>query len=491
MSKSVLRTTGIRWNRLLLAVLITIALACAIGLTGCGQPDATASSSATASDSATAPSESAPDKPEGDQPPDKPDGNQPPDKPDGNQPPDKPEGEQPGGPGGPGQGSSTVNNGTGATTLSSDIAETGQAYNSTNADENALRIEDDTNATIEDATVTKTGDSSSSEDSDFYGLNAAVLAYDGSALTMKGGTVTSDSSGSNGIFAYGEGTEVTASDITIRTTKGNSGGIEVAGGATLSATNLDIDTQGESSAAIRSDRGGGTETVTGGTYTTHGKHSPAVYSTADVTVNGATLTAENCEAVVIEGKNSVALNDCEVKGNVNNVATRTGVVNNVMIYQSMSGDASEGTGNFSMSGGTFTAANGTLFYVTNTDAVIELEAVDIDHPSGQLLVVAGNDGQWGKEGSNGGTVKFTATEQELDGSITVDDISSLDLTLVESVFTGSINTEKAAGTVNVTLEEGATWTLDRDSYITSLAGDTSGIDLNGHTLYVNGEAWTA
>lgn len=476
MNKSVLHSTGIRWDRLLPAVLATIALACAIGLAGCGQTDATASSSEAASSATSAPSASAPDKPEGEQPPDKPEG-------------DKPG--KPGESGGLGQGSDTVNNGTGATTLSSEIVETGQTYNSTNADENALRIEGGGNATIEDATITKTGDSSSSEDSDFYGLNAAVLAYDGSTLTMKGGTVTSDSSGSNGIFAYGEGTEVTVSDATIRTSKGNSGGIEVAGGATITASNLDVDTQGESSAAIRSDRGGGTETVTGGTYTTHGKHSPAVYSTADVTVNGATLTAENCEAVVIEGKNSVALNDCEVKGNVNGVATRTDVVNNVMIYQSMSGDASEGTGNFSMSGGTFTAKNGTLFYVTNTDAVIELEAVDIDHPSNELLVVAGNDGQWGKEGSNGGTVKFTATEQKLDGSITVDEISSLDLTLVESVFTGSINAEKAAGTVNVTLEEGATWTLDGDSYITSLAGDTSGIDLNGHTLYVNGEAWTA
>ena len=93
MSKSVLHTTGIRWNRLLPAILATIALACAIGLAGCGQTDATASSSEAASSAAAAPSGQAPDKPEG---------NQPPDKPDGNQPPDKPEGEQPGGPGGPG-----------------------------------------------------------------------------------------------------------------------------------------------------------------------------------------------------------------------------------------------------------------------------------------------------------------------------------------------------------------------------------------------------
>ena len=401
-------------------------------------------------------------------------------------------GSQPAGEGEPGQGSTSVNNGTGATTLDDGAATTGETYASSNADENAVRLEDGATASISGAIITKTGDSSSSEDSDFYGLNAAVLAYGGSKLAVNGGTVTTDSSGSNGIFSYGEGTEVTVSDTKIRCAQGNSGGIEVAGGAALTATNLDIDTQGESSAAIRSDRGGGTETVTGGTYVTHGGHSPAVYSTADITVNGAELTAENCEGVVIEGKNSVTLNDCEVVGNVNGVATWTGVVNNVMIYQSMSGDASEGTGSFSMSGGSFDAAHGTPFYVTNTEATIDLESVDITNADGQLLIVAGNDGQWGKEGSNGGNVTFTATDQRIAGSISVDEVSSLSLALKEgSLYEGDINGDGAAGTVDVSLEEGTTWTLTGDSYITSLEGDTSGIELNGHTLYVNGEAWTA
>jgi hypothetical protein len=146
MSKSALHADGIRWNRLLPAILATIALACAIGLAGCGQTD-TAVSSSEAASSTAAPSEGAPDKPEG---------NEPPEKPEGNEPPAKPEGGQPGGSGGPGQGSDTVNNGTGATTLSSEVSETGQTYNSTNADENALRAESGAKATIEDATITKT-----------------------------------------------------------------------------------------------------------------------------------------------------------------------------------------------------------------------------------------------------------------------------------------------------------------------------------------------
>ena len=396
-----------------------------------------------------------------------------------------------GGQGGPGQGSDTVNNGTGATTYDSDESTDGESYTSSASDENAVRVENGAEVTLAAATVTKSGESTSSEDSDFYGLNAGVLAYDGSSLTVKGGTVDTDSSGSNGIFAYGEGTSVTVSDTVIRTTQGNSGGIEVSGGATLTAQNLDIDTQGQSSAAIRSDRGGGTETVTGGTYTTHGTNSPAVYSTADVTVKDAELTAENTEGVVIEGKNSVTLEDCDVTGNVNGNATRSGVVNNVMIYQSMSGDADEGTGSFTMNGGTFTATNGTLFYVTNTDATIDLTGVEIKNSGDSLMTIAGNDGVWGNSGSNGATVAFTASEQELEGDITVDEESSLTLKLdAKSSYEGAINSDGAAGSVDVELASGATWTLTGDSYVSSVDGDTDGIDLNGHTLYVDGKAWT-
>ncbi|MGI6220672.1 MAG: hypothetical protein ACOYIP_02170 [Coriobacteriales bacterium] len=400
------------------------------------------------------------------------------------------------GQGGPGSssgqgapGSSTGNTGTGATTITSDTTEDGKTYASESTDENALRVEGAT-ATISNATVTKTGDSSSSEDSDFYGLNAGVLALDGANLTIEGASIDTDSKGSNGIFAYGEGTTVNVSNTTINATQGNSGGVEVAGGATLNASNLTVDTQGESSASIRSDRGGGTETVNGGTYTTHGKHSPAVYSTADVTVNDAQLTAENCEGVVIEGLNSVALNNCDMTANVNDVATRTGISNGVMIYQSMSGDAEEGTGSFSMKGGTFTNTSSTLFYVTNTSAEIALENVEIENSGSDVIVIAGNDGEWGNTGSNGGTVVFTAIDQELDGNITVDEISSLTLKLTgDSDLEGAINADGQAGEVNVEMEADSEWTLTADSYVTSLTGDTSGIDLNGHKLYVNGEVW--
>lgn len=399
-----------------------------------------------------------------------------------------------GGPGGaqgaPDSASGQANSGSGATTFSEDAEEEGGTYDSSDSDVSAVMANNGATVTLKDGTFTKTGDSSNSGDSDFYGLGAGVVATDGANLTLDGGTLTTDAKGGNGVFAYGEGTSVTVSDMSISTSQGNSGGIEVAGGASLAASNLTVETQGDSSAAIRSDRGGGTETVTGGTYATHGTGSPAIYCTADVTVSDATLTSENSEGIVIEGLNSVALENVDVTGNVNGNAIRTGVVPNVMIYQSMSGDAEEGTGSFSMEGGSFTAENGTLFYVTNTQATIDLTDVDLNN-AGDLLIVSGNDGQWGQDGSNGGTVEFTATDQALSGNITVDDISSLTLKLAGgSSYEGAVNSDGQAGTVNIELGDNATWKLTGDSYVSSLSGDKSGIDLNGHTLYVDGQVWS-
>lgn len=53
-------------------------------------------------------------------------------------------------------------------------------------------------------------------------------------------------------------------------------------------------------------------TVDGGTYTSNGTGSPAVYSTADITVSNAVLLANGSEAVCIEGKNSLKLSNCDV-----------------------------------------------------------------------------------------------------------------------------------------------------------------------------------
>ena len=140
----------------------------------------------------------------------------------------------------------------------------------------------------------------------------------------------------------------------------------VTGGGTLNATNLTVETQGNSSAAIRSDRGGGTMNVTGGTYTTHGQGSPAIYSTADITVNDAQLISTSSEGVVVEGANSVTLNNTILTDTNNTLNGQSETYKNIFLYQSMSGDASEGTAHFTANNSHIITNQGDTFSISPT-----------------------------------------------------------------------------------------------------------------------------
>ena len=426
-------------------------------------------------------------------PPEKPDGDNAPGDSNGT-PPDKPDGDNAGQPGGFG-GSGEVTQGDSANTLDSDGTYSDKSYSSTGDDENALRI-DGATVTLDGITVDKSsGSSSNTEDGDFYGMNAALLATDGATVTIKNATVTSSAQNGNGVFSYGDGTTVNISDSTITTTADNSGGIQTTGGGTTNASNLTVETSGNSAAAIRSDRGGGTVNVDGGTYTSNGYNSPAVYSTADITVKNATLTANNSEALVIEGENSIALENCDVSGNMSDTEGTSSDenVHNVMIYQSMSGDANVGTSEFSMTGGTLTSNNGDMFYITNTNCVISLSDVTITNKDSDsyLMNICGNSAShgWGTAGSNGAQVTFTTSDQTLDGNIVVDTISTLDMTLSDnSTFNGTINiTDNADGgtavsdNAVVTIDSGSTWNLTGNCTISSLTNNGT-IDFNGYTI---------
>ena len=402
----------------------------------------------------------------------------------------------PGAGGAPGGNSSgTVTQGSSATTLSEDGTYSDETYTSTGDDENALRI-DNATVTLDGITIDKSAAATSStENGDFYGVNAALLATNGATVTIKNATVTSSAQNGNGVFSYGSGTTVNISDSTITTTTDNSGGIQTTGGGTTNASNLTVDTSGNSSAAIRSDRGGGTVNVDGGSYTSNGYNSPTVYSTAAITIKDAALTANNSEALVIEGQNSIDLEDCTVSGNMSDTKGTSSDenVHNVMIYQSMSGDADVGTSSFSMTGGNLTSNNGDMFYITNTDCTLSLSGVDIVNKDSDayLMNITGNSASlgWGTAGANGAQVTFTADDQTLEGDIKVDSISTLNMTLSgNSTFTGTINIdeneeggEAVSDNAVVTIEEGSTWTLTGDCTITSLTNNGT-INFNGYTI---------
>lgn len=408
-----------------------------------------------------------------------------------------------GAPGGPGGSASSVTY-TAATEITSAASLEDGVYLSDSADENTILVDTGEEVTLTNPNVTKAGDSDGGDSCNFYGLNAAVLAKGGTTLTISGGTITSDASGANGVFSYGgnggqngaagDGTTVNISDTVITTSGDGSGGIMTTGGGITNASNLTVTTSGRSSAAIRTDRGGGTVNVDGGTYTSNGYNSPAVYSTAAITVKNAELTANNSEALVIEGKNSIALENCNVYGNMSstNGASSNINVHNVMIYQSMSGDADVGTAVFTMTGGSLTSNNGDMIYVTNTHSVITLNGVElVNNGGGYLLYAAGNSAAngWGTAGANGAQVEMTADAQVLNGNIAVDSISTLSLVLKNgSSLTGTINiveNEQGGTAVSdnavVTIGSGCTWTLTGNCTISSLTNNGT-INFNGYTI---------
>lgn len=478
-----------------IAIILTFSMAACSNSSSTADTSASSSSSSSSSDSSDSSDRQAPPDGSGGERPDAPpDGS-------GGDRPDAPPG------GGPGGNQSEVVY-AGATEITSSQRDDNKTYESSSADQSALMISTSDEVAITDPTVAKTGDSDGGDNCNFYGQNAAVLVKGGSTTTISGGTITSSASGANAVFCYGgnggqngaegDGTTVIIKNTTITTTGSGSGGIMTTGGGITKAENLTVTTSGQSSAPIRTDRGGGTVTVNGGTYTSNGLGSPVIYSTADITVDNATLVSNLSEGVCIEGLNSITLNNCNMTANNTKCNGNATFYDTIMIYQSMSGDAASGTSAFTMKGGSLTSKNGHVFHVTNTNAVINLSKVNITNEDSSNVLISVCDDGW-----NGGSnvAVLNASDQNLEGAVLVGDNSTLTLNLTDnSTFNGYVSgkitnakgdtVSTDVGTVSVKLDSSSTWTLTADSYVTSFDGDASNVISNGYTLYVNGTALT-
>ena len=383
--------------------------------------------------------------------------------------------------------------------LAEDTALEEETILSEGTDENALLVSDGAEVRVSSSEISRTSDDSTGGDSaSFYGVGAALLVTDGT-LTVTDSEITTDAEGGAGVFAYGDGVAY-VSDTVITTQQNASGGVHVAGGGTLYASNLTVETFGGSSAAIRSDRGGGTIEVDGGSYTSNGSGSPAVYTTADITIRNADLTATGSEAICIEGLNSLTLTDCNVTGNMPEDA-QNDCIWTVILYQSMSGDSEIGNSSFSMTGGSLTSENGGMFYTTNTESTFYLSGVTLNYSDSNefLLKVTGNSNArgWGSAGANGADCVFTADNQEMDGTILWDSISTLTLSLENnSTWTGAILQDESNageggdGYANLVIDESSAWIVTGDSTLSSLTVSGSIKDEAGNSVTILGSDGT-
>ena len=382
----------------------------------------------------------------------------------------------------------------GMVTVSKDKTLTG-SYSSSSQDQSVILVNGGT-ASINNAQIIKKGDTGNIENSEFYGINSGILVQKNSTAIIKNSTINTSSKGSNAVFATGTKAKITISDSTIKTT-GSSGsrGLDATYGGSIIGNNLKISTLGQSSATLATDRGEGNIHISNSTLKTNGGGSPLIYSTGNISVNKTTGIANNSQIAVVEGKNSASVRSSTLyangSGNRNHVDDA-----GIMIYQSMSGDASSGTGVFSASQSSLNISSTSkyyktapMFFITNTNAKINLANTQLNYGSGILLNAAATS-EWGKSGSNGATVTLNASSQTLAGNINADKLSSVTLHLKTSSYKGAINNKNTAKNITLTLDKSSSITLTGDTYITSLNDEDtsySNIHLNGYKLYVNGK----
>lgn len=389
----------------------------------------------------------------------------------------------------------TINNSSvstvGAYEITTEVSEDGKTYKSENEDENSILVSDGGNLTLTNATINKTGDTTNTESSEFYGLNAAVLVKEKSTATISDSNITTNSKGSNAVFSTGSNSKIYISDTTINTSSDSSRGLDATYGGYIEADNVTITTQGNSCATLATDRGEGTVTVKNSTLETNGKGSPIIYSTGNITLSNSKGTSNGSQLVVIEGKNSASVIDSTLISS--GIGNRNDVDNaGVMIYQSMSGDANEGTGTFTAKNSSLTIDSSSkvyksapMFFITNTDAVINLTNTKISYGSNKLISIKGTD-EWGKSGSNGGNLTFNSTNESISGDIEVDNISTLVINLKNSTLSSAINSDNSAKSIEINLDENSKLNITGDSYITILNDDDktySNIKSNGYTIY--------
>lgn len=355
-----------------------------------------------------------------------------------------------------------------------------QRFDNTTSDQNSFIGKNKATITINSSVFDKTGNTTNDDNSNFHGQNAVVLGIEGSQTSIKDSNITSNSIGSNAVFATGEGSVIKVENTNIHTKGDSSRGLDATYKGTVNGKNLTITTEGAHSATLATDRGEGTITAEAAKLTTSGTGSPVIYSIGNITANNVNGVANKSEIGVVEGKNSITLTNSNVTGYYDN---------GFMLYQSFSGDAESGIARLKAENNTLTThGTGAFIYVNNTTAEADLTGNTILMPNTTTLVKAAADSRWGKDGENGGHLTLRASNQELNGNIVADSISTIALDMTNgSSLVGAVNTDNTAKEITMKLSKDSTWTLTGDSYVKSLTNeDTTGsnIHLNGYKLVV-------
>ena len=328
---------------------------------------------------------------------------------------------------------------------------------------------------------------SASDDADTNGSNAAILANDSATLRLRDSLIFSDGSHAHGVFSLGNETNITVSECVVATMGSNSSGLMTYDEGIIGVVHATVETFGENSPALNVHGSGGQITAERGSYSTSGVNSPVILTNGQAGMSNARLEAKSSQAVIAEGDANVQLQSCDVTANSEAASSDQAV----MIYRAGTGNPLSETSYFTMSGGTLTSNNGDVFYASNVNTAISLTEVGITNNDENGAFLKAGASSWGTTGLNGGRITLYATRQNIEGDIELDGVSDMNMYLSDnSYFTGAINTTGTSARIFVSISS-SRWTLTADSHVSRLNCSAESINLNGHTLYVNGTAYTA
>ena len=371
----------------------------------------------------------------------------------------------------------------------STVTLTNETLSTTESDYNVVQVTNG-NLTLNNCTITKSGDTNSSDGdaTSFYGINSAVYAKGlnaTSVITMNGGSITTNSKGSNAVFAW-RGATIYVNDVTIHNYERVSRGLHATYEGVIVATNVDITTESETSSTIATDRGGGTVTVTGGTATAKGNRSAVLYSTGTITANDLTGISELGEIADVEGDNGVIINNCTM--------TSGSSERGLMMLQSGSGDAQGSNAYITVTASTLTTtdANAPLCEVpTKNVGTLTLTDVTLSVASGKLMYVDYNT-QWTTKNGTGNILMYTTQDAwTYEGSVDADSYSTANATVGANVtWKGCMDNDNDAMSSSVTVNANGVWVLTEDSYVDELVNNgtiyTAGHNLSYGSLSGNG-----
>lgn len=320
----------------------------------------------------------------------------------------------------------------------------------------------------------ESGKSTDFDSSTLYGLNSTFIAKEGSEIFLEDSKLSSSISYSSAFFATGLETTATLNNVELSTDKDNSSALNASSEAKIDISNSEIKTKGNNSDAIKTLDANSLININDSTITTEGQNSTLLYSKGKIEALNIKGTS-NSYLAIIEDRNSLELTNANLITNGQD-KTINEYLGAFLIYSQESASASNN----------YTSAKldiidsiieinkdsswydkTPLFYLTNTEANINITNTTLNYGSDILLKAVANS-EYGDIGDNAASVTLTATDQELTGEIIVDSNSKVRLNLNNSTYEGKINVDNLSANVDVTFDYDSRWELTGDSYINIL-----------------------